>query len=89
MILQNFRIYLNTTQNKVESANNELTLTATRDLNGIIITCQGENSIATTLLNQTLNIICNKSFLYFFLLQIHQFFLFKTRQDLLKHQMKF
>jgi hypothetical protein len=74
MILQNFRIYLNTTQNNIESANNELTLTATRDLNGIIITCQGENSIATTLLNQTLNIICNKSFFIFFITYSSIFF---------------
>ena len=52
---------MNNENNMIESFNNELTFTATRDFNGKTITCRGENSIATTLLNKTLSIICKSS----------------------------
>ncbi len=44
--------------NSIESFNNELAVTATRELNSKMITCMAENSIGLTVSNKTLNIIC-------------------------------
>jgi hypothetical protein len=53
------RMFINDeNNNSIESFNNELAVTATRELNSKMITCMAENSIGLTVSNKTLNIIC-------------------------------